>query len=93
MYLIRFSKDFSRSLKRHIASGKFPLKKFEALVDLLRSHDYIPPIYRDHALKGEHEGKRECHIRGDLLLIYEKHDDILVLVMVDIGTHHELFGK
>ena len=35
---------------------------------------------------------RECHIQGDFLLIYEKHNDVLLLVMVNIGTHHELFG-
>ncbi|OGZ08118.1 MAG: hypothetical protein A3C93_03305 [Candidatus Lloydbacteria bacterium RIFCSPHIGHO2_02_FULL_54_17] len=92
MYLLRYSKDFSRSLRRHIASGKFSMSEFERTVDLLRAGDPLPPKYRDHALTGEYVGCRECHIRGNLLLIYEKHDDVLVLVMIDVGTHHELFG-
>lgn len=36
---------------------------------------------------------RECHIKDDLLLIYYKDKTVLVLVLVDIGTHHQLFGK
>jgi len=47
---------------------------------------------RDHALSGEWHGYRECHIKGDLLLVYQIHDDVLVLVLVDIGSHPQLFG-
>lgn len=36
---------------------------------------------------------RECHIKDDLLLIYYKDKTVLVLVLVSIGTHHQLFGK
>lgn len=92
MYRVRYLKDFSRALQRHLASGKFPVEKFEKLVDFLRTSKTLEPRYRDHALSGEYGGCRECHIQGDLLLVYEKHDSLRVLVMVNIGTHHELFG-
>jgi mRNA-degrading endonuclease YafQ of YafQ-DinJ toxin-antitoxin module len=26
------------------------------------------------------------------LLIYQKHNDVLILLLVDIGSHSELFG-
>ncbi len=45
--------------------------------------------YRDHFLKGEYVGYKECHIKPDLLLIYTIEGNVLKLV--DIGTHSELF--
>ena len=53
-----------------------------------------PPLdsnHQDHALQGEYTGYRECHIEPDLLLIYKKQDDILVLVCFRLGSHSELF--
>lgn len=72
MYSLRYSKNFSRALRRHVASGKFSTSEFEKTVDLLRAGSSLSSKYRDHALTGEYEGCRECHIRGDLLLMYEK---------------------
>jgi mRNA interferase YafQ len=45
--------------------------------------------YRDHKLSGSFEGKRECHIEPDWLLIYETEEDYLTLVRT--GTHADLF--
>jgi len=47
-----------------------------------------------HKLKG-YKGKNvwECHIEPDWLLIWEQHDDELLLVMLSTGTHSDLFGK
>ena len=92
MYKIIRTKKFEKALKQAERSGKFYRKKLEDTIDLLARGTILPMHLRDHALHGDYEGSRECHIQGDLLLIYEKHDDILVLVMIDIGTHHELFG-
>ena len=47
--------------------------------------------YKDHALKGEWNGFRECHIQPDWLLIYLVEDDVLTLTLVDTGTHADLF--
>ena len=56
---------------------------------LINDHE-IPPKYRDHALSGEWSGFRECHIKPDLLLIYESGEDFIQLVR--LGSHSELFG-
>ena len=48
--------------------------------------------HKDHALKGDHKGYRECHIRPDWLLVYKIENDTLILVLVDTGTHADLFG-
>ena len=49
--------------------------------------------YKDHELKGDWDGFRECHIQPDWLLIYLVEDDILTLTLVDTGTHADLFKK
>ncbi|ECC1461956.1 type II toxin-antitoxin system YafQ family toxin, partial [Campylobacter coli] len=47
--------------------------------------------YKDHKLKGEFKELRECHVKPDLLLIYQKQDDKLILTCINIGSHSELF--
>lgn len=49
----------------------------------------LPAPFRDHPLRGEFEGYRECHIEPDWLLIYERTDAEIVLVRT--GTHADLF--
>ena len=60
-----------------------------AIYYLINDHE-IPKKYRDHALSGEWSGFRECHIKPDLLLIYETGEDSIQLVR--LGSHSELFG-
>ncbi|KAB0582029.1 type II toxin-antitoxin system mRNA interferase toxin, RelE/StbE family [Campylobacter sputorum] len=38
-----------------------------------------------------YKNHEECHIRPDFLLIYRKENKILVLTLVDLGSHSELF--
>lgn len=48
--------------------------------------------WKDHELKGsEWKGCRECHVGGDLLLVFRFGQDGSV-VFVDAGSHSELFG-
>ncbi|SFH31106.1 mRNA interferase YafQ [Lachnospiraceae bacterium NLAE-zl-G231] len=47
----------------------------------------------DHELKGKFKGFRECHIQPDWLLIYLLEDKILILTLVDTGTHADLFNS
>ena len=44
---------------------------------------------RDHGLSGEWADHRECHVRPDLLLIYQK-PDADTLLLVRLGSHAEL---
>ncbi len=94
MYLLRRTKKFEKSFKK-ISKGynKTTLKKEVAVaIDILASGEKLSIKYRDHALKGELKGYRECHVRPDILLIYKIEHEELILVLVDIGTHASLFG-
>jgi len=93
MYNIRRSKDLETSIQRLKNSGiKLSVKKkIEQTIDLLASGQKLPPNYRDHFLSGELSKYKECHIKGDLLLIYKIEKENLILILVDIGSHSQLF--
>ena len=65
----------------------------EVVVEKLKNNQPLEPRHKDHELKGEYAGVRECHIKNDLLLLYTKQKDLLVLLLVDIGTHSSVFGE
>ena len=52
----------------------------------------LPEIYKDHALSGDLEDFRECHIEFDWLSIYQIFEDTLILSATATGTHADLFG-
>ena len=93
MYTIYRTKDFEASIERLKHSGiKQSLKKkIEQVIDLLASGKKLPASYQDHRLNGELAKYRECHIKGDLLLIYKIEKENLVLLLVNIGSYSRLF--
>ena len=64
--------------------------KLETIVQMLSSGTPLPPQYRDHVLVGDFVGFRDCHIENDWILIYKIQNDILILTLVDTGTHSDL---
>lgn len=55
--------------------------ELRAVVTLLAQDHPLPARFRDHVLTGDWKGNRDCHIRPDLVLIYQLiGDDRLVLV-------------
>jgi mRNA interferase YafQ len=74
MYLISRTRDFERSYKRLKTSGTLkPQTKINLTeaVDILAGGKKLPPEYRDRQLSSDLKRYRECHIRGDLLLVYQ----------------------
>ncbi len=61
----------------------------DAIVSQLQQQVPLEAKHRDHALKGQWKEFRECHVKPDLLLIYQVQDDALILIR--LGTHSELF--
>ena len=85
------TKQYEKSFRKLKRSGKFNEKELNKVIDVLCSRKKLDAIYQDHGLHGEYDGYRECHIQGDILLIYKIEGQKLVLVLFDIGTHSELF--
>ena len=62
----------------------------KAMCEKLLAHDLpLQDPYRDHAVIDEWKNFRDCHIKPDLVLIYQKPDD-KILQLVRIGSHGEL---
>jgi len=91
MYHKHYTKRFQKSFKKVIHSGKIKREEVEFVINILASGSKLAPKYQDHLLHGRFDGFRECHVKGDLLLVYYIKDQELVLVLFDIGTHSGLF--
>lgn len=90
MYKISASTKFKKDLKLVIRRG-YDTALMDDVVTTLAEGRALPERYRDHPLKGNYGGCRECHITSDWLLIYEIADDELVLYLTRTGTHSDLF--
>jgi mRNA interferase YafQ len=83
----QFKRDYKRELKGH---HRVMLNDdFNEVAKLLANDLPLPKKYRDHALTGDWKTFRDCHIKPDLVLIYQKPDD-KILQLVRIGSHSEL---
>jgi mRNA interferase YafQ len=83
-----FRRDFKREKKsQHRREIDFLISE---AVALLSEDKPLPERNRDHQLTGDWRDHRECHLKPDLLLIYRKPDE-LVLQLVRLGSHSELF--
>lgn len=82
----KFKKDF-KLLKKQ---GK-NTDKILAVINKLAKGEFLDAKYKDHPLLGGYLGARECHIEPDLLLIYEKQENILILNILRAGSHSNLF--
>ncbi|MFG5117047.1 type II toxin-antitoxin system YafQ family toxin [Campylobacter lari] len=80
----RFKKHFKKLNQQEQAI-------FQDIVTKIANNEVLEPKYKDHALKGEYVSFRECHLKPDLLLIYQKQENKLILYCLDIGSHSELF--
>ena len=93
MYQPVQSTKFRRSLKKVSQYRNFDADALEVVIDLLRTNKPLEVRHFDHTLKGEYAGIRECHVKNDLLLLYQKKETVLISLLVDIGTHASVFGK
>ncbi|MCM1263658.1 MAG: type II toxin-antitoxin system YafQ family toxin [Butyrivibrio sp.] len=91
-YTVKRSGKFKKSYKLAQKRG-LDVNLLKDIVLKLSNGIPLDEKYRDHSLKGNWDGFRECHIQPDWLLIYLIEDDILTLTLVDTGTHADLLRK
>ncbi len=90
MRTINRTNQFKRDYKRESRS-KHRLILDDMLLNVithLMSNTLLPNHYKDHALTGNWSDYRDCHLKPDLILIYQITDDALTLVR--LGSHSEL---
>ncbi|PSM52712.1 toxin-antitoxin system, toxin component, YafQ family [Campylobacter blaseri] len=87
-YSIVYSSKFKKSFKK--LSNKDQLLVIDILKKLSKD-EKLEEKHKDHQLKGKLKDFRDCHIKPDLVLIYQKNNEILELLVLNIGSHSDLF--
>lgn len=82
----QFKKDVKRAGKR----GK-DLGQLKAVLDLLIAGASLPMPYKDHPLRGDFAGSRDCHLEPDWILIYTLTENDTHVRLERTGTHSDLF--
>lgn len=90
IFSIKPSHLFKKQLRKVIRQGKSE-KKIKSVIFKLADDGLLSSSFKVHKLKGTYKGMFELHIEPDLLLIYEYEHEILVLHLIQIGSHSELF--
>ena len=90
MYTLSTTNQFEKDWKRCVKRG-YDMTKIKEAISLLVSNGSLPQTYKPHKLSGDRKGEWECHIEPDWLLIWEQNDKELTLLMLNTGTHSDIF--
>ena len=90
-YSVQYSRRFKKSLKRIRSLPGFKAARLKDAIQVLSEGQTLPADYKDRKLKGNLKYYRECHLSPDILLIYQIEDNLLILTLVNIGNHSQLF--
>ena len=82
-----FTNRMKKDVKLAKKQGK-DLKKLTEIINMLLKGAALPDKCKDHSLKGDWQGFRDCHIEPDWLLIYRIEEDVLYLAAS--GSHSYL---
>jgi mRNA interferase YafQ len=93
MFVIKFSNKFNKDaklLKKRSQKDAELLKEF--LKKLAKTGNKgLDKKHKAHKLSGNYAGYWECHVKPDLLLIWDENEEILLLELIRTGTHSDLF--
>ena len=82
----RFKKSLDLSFRRNL-----DLRLLKEVIHVLAKGEKLDAKYRAHTLTGYKTTIWECHVKPDWLLLWQQIDDELVLILLDTGTHSDLF--
>ena len=88
VYKIATTKRFDKEYAKLSLADRELAKQ---VINRLAKDEVLEPKYKDHPLKGEYSGFRDCHVKPDLVLIYRYNDNFLELVAMRISSHSEVF--
>jgi mRNA interferase YafQ len=79
-----YEKWIKRLKKKH-----YNMELLKEVVKLLLEGIQLPTKYHDHALSGNLQGNRECHIEANWLLMYKSTDTEIILIKT--GSHDDFY--
>ena len=82
--------QFKKDVKLAGRRGK-ALAALKAVMDLLMDGEVLSAEYKDHPLRGNFAGSRDCHVEPDWVLIYTLAENNTHVRFERTGTHSDLF--
>ena len=83
-----YKKDYKNALEQGILDEESE-KILDAVILSLLNKKPLDLKFKDHPLKHDFKGCRDCHIKSDLVLVYELSADTLSLIR--LGRHLDIF--
>lgn len=90
MLQIHFSKQFKKDYKK-ILRNKKVLNSLQEVISILAQNKILDKKYHNHFLKGNYQEYQECHVYPNLLLIYKIDNNRLILFLIRVSSHSEIF--
>lgn len=84
---IRFHKNFEKRFRKF--SEKIKGKICTALEKF--SKNPFDPLLKNHPLSGKLQGKRAFSASGDLRIIFEEYENYVLVIMLNIGSHNQVY--
>ena len=82
----RFKKSLDLSYHRNL-----DLVLLKDIIHTLAKGEILDAKHRTHILEGYKTIVWECHIKPDWLLLWQQTNDGLILILLDTGSHSDLF--
>ena len=90
IYEIKITNKFKKSLDLSYRRN-FDLKLLKEVIHTLAKGEKLAEKHRTHTLEGFKMVVWECHIKPDWLLLWQFTDEGMILILLDTGSHSDLF--
>jgi len=90
MFLLKYSKHFKKDLRRYKHNSAV-LEELEKVLNILAKGEKLPEKNINHRLTGEFKECFECHIKPDVLPIYQIEPAGIIILLLRIGSHSNIF--
>lgn len=87
--IIRFHKTFD---KRYVKLSAKLQVKVDHAVSVFQQNPFHPDL-ENHHLSGSMKGKRAFAVTGSYRVIFEEYEKYTIVLMLDVGTHPQVYGS
>jgi addiction module RelE/StbE family toxin len=82
---------YYKKFDKHFEKLTFKLQnKVIETIELFQKNQFSPSL-KNHPLKGSMVGKRAISVTGDMRIVFEEYDNYVLVVMLDVGTHNQIY--
>ena len=93
MFKIKASNKFLKDIKLVKKRSPNDLILLEKVVSILAvfGHSGLEKKHKAYKLSGDYNRYWECHVKPDLLLIWDENEILMLVELVRTGSHSDLF--